>query len=569
MNNKMIEINNNMIQFVKKYDIRMIGSPQYIDNMFKQNIEFIGNNTFSYPYDTIYTDDKLTKSYKIINDNNSYYIISPTYLSNNITLIYTSLINYMYSATMSNVNKKNAKLSDSSIDFYIDTKYINTEVLQQKIYVSKINNDNNIYKYKLKDNKTYFLLNPNEKYNIQYINQNIASINNNNKTILMNNKLDSYNLEKSNDYEELPIFTIREIDTTNIFNPTQLFDNVKRLKLILFNSSKIIDNDVFNLLKPWKHWSVLNSINAVSSIQLLVSKFYLQYVDNMVELKTDNNVNNFSYLTKNEVQNLTNFLISINKSQTVLDNFKIMRNNIEPLILSNLKFWLETPSFFLNVMNNINIFLESCGYNNVKFNGVNLIFNNDINPDMYNNEIASYITNEYTFDENNMIVYRNNDSYNNINEQINHWLQKIYNSDINFRYFGISIHKLLRYLKNIGDQFIDINNRFTNSLDITPEYPYNNPLKFIINKIWENNYSTTNLKLLDKTFQQEMVYSLTFNKNTNIYSSINYLINLDISFFGINSTNDFTEIVISNKEYNISNLTQYKDTILKPVKFRI
>ena len=567
-NTKLMEINNNMIQLIKKYNIRFIGLPQYVNNMFKHQIEFINIDFLSHLYNIIYIDEMLVKPYTIINQNNNYYILSPTYLSN-ITTIYSSLKNYIYKSRYENVTKKSGNMMDNTIDFYIDTKYINNEIIPTSINVSKIYSSNNInkYKYKLNDVSNNFILNPNEKYNIQYVNQEISSINNNNNTIIIKNLLDSYNLEKSDEYEEITLFTIRDIDTNNIFNPTRLFDNVKRLQYILFNESKLSDNDIFPTLKPWKDWSVLNSIITVNNMTQLVNNYYLQYYQSNVIKKINNSVQ-FSYLTNNESNMLTHFLISINKSQIVLENFKTIRNNIEPLILHNLKYWLNNPSFFLNVTDNINSYLLACGYNNITFTGINLIFNNDTTPDIYMNEIASYITNEYTFDEDNMIVYRSTESFQKINNTIDHWINKKYNTDINFRYFGISIHKLLRLLVKLGEEFIKINNNFTKLLNGSPEYPYNNPLKFIINKIWENNYSNTNLKLLDKNFQQDMTYTLSFNQNTNIYSSINFLINLDLSFFGIYSINDYNEYKKNTiTEYNTGKITEYKNTFLKPVRF--
>jgi hypothetical protein len=563
---KVLEINNKSIKLIKKYDIRLIGTPTFINNVFNQEIQFIGGNTFSYElYNTIYLDESLTQAYSIITTNiNSilhYYIVSSSYLSNKLKTIYTILTNYLDSATMSQVSKKNKKLADNDLDYYIDTKLVNTEILLFNINFSRISNTNSIYKYKyvLDDKLDHYKLNSNEKYFIQYVNQIASSINNNNNTIITTYPLDSDTLVSTHEYDRLKCFTIRTLDVNNIFDPTKMFTNVKALKISLFNNAKISDIDIFNKLKPWKVWALLNSILGVNRISSLLNNCYLQYSGNTVSKKTDALVN-YSYLTNNEVTMLTTFLIDINTKPNALTNFNRMKNNITPLILSNLKNWLGNNWFFLNVTNNINSFLQGAGYNDVMFDGNNLIFNNMITPTIY-------ISNEYTFDSVNNIVYRSIDSYNKINTNI---FQFINNSNIAYNpnnYFGISIPQLLRHLRILGDQFIQLTTNFTNVLTSTPEYPYNNPLKFIINKVWENHMSDSELALLDKNFQQNETFVLRYTRNSNIYSSINYLINLDISYFGLYSTSDYNEFVSTiNSQYNMTNLTQYKDTLLKPVQ---
>ena len=84
------------------------------------------------------------------------------------------------------------------------------------------------------------------------------------------------------------------------------------------------------------------------------------------------------------------------------------------------------------------------------------------------------------------IVYRSKTSYNKINDQISDWINKK-NGEKNF---GINIHQLLRYLRVLGDNFNNLINNFSNILLDSPEYLFNNPLKFIVNKVWENNYKT-------------------------------------------------------------------------------
>ena len=41
----------------------------------------------------------------------------------------------------------------------------------------------------------------------------------------------------------------------------------------------------------------------------------------------------------------------------------------------------------------------------------------------------------------------------------------------------------------IGDELVELMNYFTKPFTDTLEYIYNNPLKFIINKLWEKYYN--------------------------------------------------------------------------------
>ena len=91
---------------------------------------------------------------------------------------------------------------------------------------------------------------------------------------------------------------------------------------------------------------------------------------------------------------------------------------------------------------------------------------------------------------------------------------------------------------------------FNNKLNDSPDYLYNNPLKFIINKIWEKY----NLQNLDKNFNDKLVITNTTNIMASFYSNITYLQNQTIVYYGLNSqylynqftTFDFNENTIDN-----------------------
>ena len=65
--------------------------------------------------------------------------MSDKYIMHNVNIIYTKNINYLVKSLQ--VNKQlnqNKKLNDNSLEFYINTKIINTEDIVQNILLSKI-----------------------------------------------------------------------------------------------------------------------------------------------------------------------------------------------------------------------------------------------------------------------------------------------------------------------------------------------------------------------------------------------------------------------------------------------
>lgn len=559
----LLEINDKKVEIIKKYDIRLIGTPEIIDNKFKQEIQFIGNIINEFIYDKIYLEENDNINYLLITtlSPKKYFIISNNYLSNNIKTIYTKNINWINSATKQNRTKKDKLLNDNTIESYIDTHIVNQELLTQNIIISRVTFDSLQYYYKLVDGSTNFSFNQNESYKIFRIYQNILDFNNNNRTIKLSEPIDNDSTEISQDEVIINFWTINEINTNNVFDYITLFNNVKQLKNNLLSKSIIEDIYILNYLKPWKYWSLLNSINKINSLSTFVNNIYLKWNTNVIKMYDDLIDINYSYLTNDEVTILSNFLISINKSNIIKNNFNIIKNQIEPLIFNNLYIWLSNPSFFLNVIDNINLFFKVNNLD-VIFDGNNIIFNNDPNPDYINNDIASYITNEFTYDPVLNIVYRSLDSYNEINNQIGNWINKT----INNKFFGISIHKLLRYLRIIGEELKELLEYFNKPLNNTPEYVYNNPIKFIINKLWEKYNNDPYLNKLEKDFNNKLILNLNYNKTTEIYSSVNYLASFVVEYTGVNSITYFYPLLYTKTiEYNIDNLSIYNPTIIKPI----
>jgi len=237
-----------------------------------------------------------------------------------------------------------------------------------------------------------------------------------------------------------------------------------------------------------------------------------------------------------------------------------MKNTIEPLIFNNIKNWISNPDFFLNVKQNINYVLSDYG---VYFNGYNIIFNTDTEPELFNGEIASYITNEITYDEQNNIVIREYNNYLKINEQIDSWINK---KNINDKTFGVSVHKLLRYLVKIGDEFNELIKYFVMSSVEMPNYIYNNPIKFIINKLWDKY--NKKLDMLNKNFTNTLTIFNNFDTMSKIIGGVLFLSNLDI--YEIDMFKRFIymydiEGTYLNEEFNITHLFKKSPNLLKPI----
>ena len=172
---------------------------------------------------------------------------------------------------------------------------------------------------------------------------------------------------------------------------------------------------------------------------------------------------------------------------------------------------INTSDFYFNVIDNINLFLSYNGFNNLYFNGEDIIFKN--------NYPYVYISNEYTYDYINNKVYRNTESYNEINNQIYNWINQ---NKINNITFGVNIIDLMKYLKLLGDEIINLYNYLINIIDNANDTTYNIPLKFYINKIW-NKYFSLDLQL-------SLTYDNINNNNNNIYSGFIYTNNFIIDF---------------------------------------
>ena len=544
---KMISPVDKTIEIIKKYEIKYIGVPEIVDNMYKFYFIFISKNKNN-------VIDTIIKAYKnviYINDisylvyfdtiSKLFYINSDKYISSDNIIIYTKTINYIDSVELINKTKKNIIANDENLSYIIDTQYNDKEFYLHKINISRLNIDGiNKYKYKLLDNTNNISISINEDYRINVNTQKINNISTTENTFNTDDEIINDELIITNNDININ-FYISKIITTDNISQTRLFSNVKQLKIKLYDNVKLNINSLYYNVKPWKSWAILNSINKISTLTTIIKPLYLKWSNNEIIKCYDGT---YSYLLNDEIELLSSFLNDICSNPDKVNTLTKIRN-VETLIFNYLKNFIIHPSFFLNVKDNINEFLK---FNNIDciFDGEKLIFPN-------NNLI--YISNEFTFDNTLKIVYRSISNYDNINSEISNWFNRT-----NFTTFGVDINKLLKFINLIGEESINFYNNMTNSFEDVPEYIYNNPLKFLINKIWENN----KIDKINSDFTNELKLIYDLSDTNNIYSGLLYSDKFSIIKYGVESESYYYEWNYNN-EANISNLSIYNPNLLLPI----
>ena len=537
--NKIPNNNKQSIEIIKQYFITFSDELRKIDNKYYQDIIFKDNSVDTSIYNQVYTDTNLLNTYIIIKDNNKYTLQSDTYI-NNINIIYTKNINYLVQSLQQTKEIKSDKsLNDNLLDLYINTKVLNTEEIVQNILISKINPDKPEYKFKLIDD-SILILNTTENYKIKDLYLPVTDFDNSNNILSTKNFIDDDNIEINNDYYMVQFLTSYTInDISNILNNSTLFTDVKQLRQQLFLNSYIDTNIIYNYLKPWKTWSILSSANTTISLKQLIKQIIIEY-------PITHTINTaISYLTNNEINILQQFIIAINTNTIYLQNYKDIKI-IEPLIISQISNWISQPDFFLNVTENINLLLQNhkdIKDFNVFFDGNNIIFNNDISPPLINidgeQEIVYYLSNEYTCNYNYTQVYRDSNNYNQIFEHIAYWINSNQTTtqiqSLTIPNLGVRICKLLRYLRILGDNLTELFNNFTKPLIENPDYFYNSPIKFLLEKIWEKYQDNEIFINLDKEFTDNItvVSNSMLQDTNNIYSYIEIDSKINITYYGL------------------------------------
>jgi hypothetical protein len=174
-------------------------------------------------------------------------------------------------------------------------------------------------------------------------------------------------------------------------------------------------------LNTWNTWGLLNSINRFLKIETLVNKKYLQWnsIDNKVIISDVLNLP-FSYLTNNEVKYLSEFLEWYNTDVSANYYYQTYKNT-EILIINNIYNWLNNPSFFLNVTENINNFLI-CSNSPLYFDGNNLLFHGK-KFIIVLIKLNISISNEFTFQNN--TIYKSTNNFNKIEIELYNWINKL------------------------------------------------------------------------------------------------------------------------------------------------
>jgi len=449
----LLNIDYTNIKIINKYEISITSNFILLNNnLYKQEIIFKSN--FNNYFDKIYLDiTNLSKFNVLIFENNKYYIISKNYILSDTIYIYTINDNYILNTINNYTIKTDLHISDDNINYIINYDNNKNEYIKFNLLLLRFN-DKNIFKYtyKLNDNTQNINLTLDiNYYKFNSIYESAYNININEYYVLLNNII--YNLELKTNYETTDIFIQKKNKYNYYFDNINLYNNIKKFRLNFIYNNKINAENLYNFIKPWNNWSIINSVQKVNSLISFVNNCALKWVNNNIIFIYNND---YKYITNNELIILKQFLININTNEIRKNNYYQLIN-IQNILFNNISTWLLNPFFFFNVKDNINNFLLFHGFYTAYFNGEHIIFSNDLNPEYItidnNKEVAYYITNEFTFNNIDNIVYRSNENLNNINNEINNWINNNKTS-----IYGVNINKLLRYLYYLGNEFINLYN---------------------------------------------------------------------------------------------------------------
>ena len=535
--------NENNINIIYKYSIKYINTIIYENNIYKQQIEIINNNYLLL--------NSINKIYFELNDisydisiiDNKFYILSDKIIFYDKNIIYIKITN---SILYSNNDYTNILPNNNLHDIINNYKY---ELYTFNITIQKnISTTNNYYYSSIDD---IFKLNIINNY---YLYEPYILINYIDQTNMINlyESIDNDILEYSKESITSKIWIKSNINNNNIYDTKKIFDDIKQLKYKLFLNSKININNLLFINKPWEEWSLFITLyhkKLNTSILYNSNKLYLKWFNNSCNILF--NKEDIYYITKNDYINLSNFLYIINTNSISKTNYYILKNKVEPLIYENINRWINNPYFYMNVLKTINEFLYNNFGSSIYFDNNNILFINESPVYIKDTiELANYITDEYIYNDTENIIYRSEKQINKIVDS--------FNSDI-YDNYGISIHKLLRSLKILGDEFIKI----YNDTDITKNYDYNNPFKYFINKIWNSN----NDKITNNNFTDKLILV----DNQKDYSGILLTNDLNIEYYGIysmlklkllNNINEYNNIYSKNITYISNNLYNYSFNFL-------
>ena len=519
------------VTIISQYQVKIVSYPTFVNNNYVQTISFVNNTTNT---DTIYLDPNSNTSYVLTNNNNSYQILSPTLLQSNIIYIYTKKTNYIQSITTSNYSWQSNLINHS--DKNIENILNNSSNIEYNLFNISITNGStsasNQYIYQPIISDSNFSLNM--SYSIYQTNINVTSIIQVQTIIITNNKIYNDTLLYTSNNITCPIYISNKINPAIVYDSSSMFNDVKQLLILLENDTIINPIYIYNNVKPWATWSLIQSIPKVSlfsSPLTFINKGYVVIINNIVSFVKDNSYN---YITNDEILMLTTFLNTRN-NVSLLTTLR----SIETAIFNNIPNWISSVYFFRNVQTIVNDFLKYNNFN-ARFDGNNIIINNS----------SIYLSNEF----NAVIDPNNNNQYNrvyrpinnNINREIGNFILKTQQQTT----YGVNIINLLKYLVKLGKELHYYERKILLTLSEMPNYNYLSPLKFLINFIWSNN----NISILNQDFNNNIIVKNLYKPTTYILNSFVYN-NNKILNFGLESIDDM----------NISNLTMYNPNLLLPV----
>jgi hypothetical protein len=550
---------NDPIDLISTYKIKCISYPRIdeITGLFKQQIDFIGNELNIDIYDTIYLSITSTP-YKIIMHNNNYYILSNQYLGN-INTIYAKTINYIKSVMASSDWNENLIQHNNNINFttlYNNIEYNVFNITLYNINLSNIGSVKNVYTYDNLNNRINIPIKLQTSYNILTPNVNIEQVSFiNDDTIkfphytqIITDKILYDDKLLYDGYNTIPILVPNKISNDLVFDPSRFYNDIEDLHLKLLSNISIPVSCIFMNLKPWTTWSLLNSTNNSIKMTTLLNQGYIS--DKFYA--TDNNP--YSFITNNELDYLLEFMnkLKIPNNQIYYNIMKL----IEADIIHVLPFWLSNYTFFDNVIDNINSFIQMKLpkyidiapdlINTIVFDGSNILINNTIPP---------YITNEFTFDNNK--VYRSKNNFMSISTQLGFFINRTYNMLDNF---GININNLLIYLVELNIELRKQSNILLNPPNIYI-YDYEQPIKYLISILWKKYEKDLTLfkHALDTNIQVNTnIISDNYSTNiiNSIYSGITFANTNRITYYGLSSLNNYNEWILQ-QDIPVINLATY------------
>jgi hypothetical protein len=526
-----------------KYPIVINGVPFYQNNNFY--LEII--DAAKFVDQDIYIVENSSQIYSIISLNAKFYLVSSTYLGNNINFIYLKNINYIKS---SNPLNKSFKLTLQNHNDLRLLNYITLNNIVNEKIVNRVKTSLDIigdsYKYKIysTNNNPYALV-----QNINYYIGDPFLLINQNYTYQSNTYIFTNDAIPNLINNQTQLFTLID-NTTEYFNHLELFKTVPEVISKINLSSQIKPYYILNNLKSWDSWSLLSAIN-INNISQLLNKGTIKYnsVTNTVYQDSAQDM----YFTNSEFKYLSKLLIWLNNNPNEINKINI-QNNLLIGILTQLEFWIIDSTFWFDVIGRINRFISDLNIN-VIFNGYCLVFSDESIDDSTFFDLTDpsnikrkyYLNNQFILN-NNVITRNNNLIFNEIS--------KIINNENNNSSYGIEINQLLNTLYIYGQEYNNLMNNIYNELNEDKNYNYFNSIKLFINNIWDN-YSS-NLKQLNTNFNKNL------NINYNITINSNQIINYFDSLFNFNTKNI---INLNNNEvyikdfYLISNINNQQNIV--------